>query len=197
MYRDAGVKPFAGGILFEYAWQRNQLDELVKLLKHLGIPALEISENYVTLTDDARNRMIDLFQKQGIGIVYEFGRKNPEEPVGMEELEALVRSLEQHGIEHMTVEQCEIDLMVAQDPGAMRKLAAQSWFSHVVIEVDPYQFPAQHAKIINDFGPDVNLANVTPGQIFRVENFRRGIGRAVNFSIVSGDGSRPAGIKHP
>lgn len=197
LYRDAGVKPFAGGILFEYAWQRNQIDELVKLLRKLGIPALEISENYITLTNDERRQMIDLFQRQGIAIVYEFGRKNPEQPIGMDELAALVRSIGEQGIQHMTVEQCEIDLMVAHDPGAMKTLAEQPWFSSIVIEVDPYRFPEQHAKLIHDFGPDVNLANVTPGQIMRVENFRRGIGRAVNFAIVSGDSSRPAGAPHP
>ncbi|MGE0558318.1 MAG: phosphosulfolactate synthase [Burkholderiales bacterium] len=193
LYRDAGIKPFAGGILFEYAWQRNQIDELVRLLRQLGIPALEISENYITLTDDERRRMIDLFQNQGIAIVYEFGRKNPEQPIGMDELAGLVHSIGEQGIRHMTVEQCEIDLMVAHDPGAMKTLADQPWFSSIVIEVDPYRFPEQHAKLIHDFGPDVNLANVTPGQIMRVENFRRGLGRAVNFSIVSGDSSRPAG----
>jgi hypothetical protein len=42
----------------------------------------------------------------------------------------------------------------------------------------------------------VNLANVTPGQVLRLEGFRRGIGRAVNYSLLSGDASRPAGIRN-
>ena len=32
LYRDAGVAPFAGGILFEYAWRRNEIDGLIALL---------------------------------------------------------------------------------------------------------------------------------------------------------------------
>jgi phosphosulfolactate synthase (CoM biosynthesis protein A) len=54
LYLDAGVMPFAGGILFEYAWHRNEVDGLIALLKRLAIPCLEISENYVTLSDDER-----------------------------------------------------------------------------------------------------------------------------------------------
>jgi hypothetical protein len=30
----------------------------------------------------------------------------------------------------------------------------------------------------------VNLANVTPGQVLRVEGFRCGIGRAVDYSLL-------------
>ncbi len=81
--------------MFEYAWQRNELDGLEALLADLDIGGLEISENYVSLTPDERSRMIE------------------------------------------------------------------------------------------DFGTEVNLDNITPGQILRLEGFRRGIGRAVNYWIVS------------
>jgi len=195
LYLDAGVVPFAGGILFEYAWRRNQIGELIGHLKRLGIPGLEISENYVTLTDDERHRLIERFQQSSLRVVYEFGRKNPEQPMSVPYLGELVNAVAQHGIHHVTVEQCEIDLLAQDSPDALRTLSAQPWFDHVIIEVDPYRFPEQHVKILRDFGPEVNLANVAPGQILRLEGFRRGIGRAVNYSLLSGDASRPAGIK--
>jgi phosphosulfolactate synthase len=82
------------------------------------------------------------------------------------------------------VEQCEIDLLAASSTDALTELPQQDWFDHILIEVDPYRFPQQHAKIIQDFGPEVNLANVTPGQVLRLEGFRRGIGRAVDYSLL-------------
>ena len=118
-------------------------------------------------------------------VVYEFGRKNPLEPVTFETLAALVAEVAQVGIDHITVEQCEIDLLAQRSADALAALARQPWFEQVLIEVDPYRFPQQHAQIIRDFGPDVNLANVTPGQILRVEGFRCGIGRAVDYSIIA------------
>lgn len=195
LYRDAGIVPFAGGILFEYAWQRNDIEGLIDLLESLGITGLEISENYVTLTDAERDRLIDRFQKLGLAVVYEFGRKNPELPMSFDQLGAVVDQVAQHGIRHVTVEQCEIDLVAASGPASLAALAAQPWFEHVLIEADPYRFPEQHVKMINDFGAEVNLANITAGQVLRLEGFRRGIGRAVNYSLLSGDASRPAGAK--
>ena len=195
LYRDAGVAPFAGGILFEYAYLKNEIDALIALVQRLGIPGLEISENYVSLTQEERRRMVDRFQNAGLRVVYEFGRKNPEEPVSIDYLQEVVTEMATRGINHVTIEQCEIDLLVESSPDALRLLASQPWFEHIVIEVDPYRFPEQHAKIIRDFGPEVNLANVTAGQVLRLEGFRRGIGRPVNYSLVSGDGSHPAGIR--
>lgn len=194
LYLDAGVMPFAGGILFEYAWHRNEVDGLIALLKRLAIPGLEISENYVTLSEDDRARMIDRFQKAGIKVVYEFGRKNPEDPLSLDYLESIVRAVAAQGIHHVTVEQCEMDLLAKDAPDSLKTLCAQDWFDHVVIEADPYRFPQQHVQMLRDFGRDVNLANIAPGQVLRLEGFRQGVGRAVNYSLLSGDDSRPAGI---
>ena len=194
LYLDAGVMPFAGGILFEYAWHRNEIDGLIALLKRLAIPGLEISENYVTLSEEERTRMINHFQQAGIKIVYEFGRKNPEDPLSLDYLEGIVRSVAAQGIHHVTVEQCEMDLLAKDSPESLKALSAQDWFDHVVIEADPYRFPQQHVQMLRDFGRDVNLANIAPGQVLRLEGFRQGVGRAVNYSLLSGDDSRPAGI---
>lgn len=194
LYLDAGVEPFAGGILFEYAWMRNQLADMIHLLIRLNIPGIEISENYATLSTEQRHRAIEQLQKAGLRVVYEFGRKNPDEPMSLTYLGEIVGAMSQHGIHHVTIEQCEIDLLARDTPDALLALAAQPWFDHVIIEADPYRFPEQHVDILRDFGAEVNLANVTPGQILRLEGFRRGIGRAVNYSLLSGDASRPAGI---
>ncbi|MEN3353213.1 MAG: hypothetical protein V7640_1371 [Betaproteobacteria bacterium] len=194
LYRDAGVPPFAGGILFEYAWQHEQLDGMIAHLKKVGIPGVELSENYVELTEDERHRAIERLQKGGLQVVYEFGRKNPEEPLSIDDLGDVVRAVGEHGIDHITLEQCELDLLAADEPDALISLARQPWFDRLVIEADPYRFPEQHVQLLRDFGNDVNLANITPGQILRLEGFRQGIGRAVNYWVVSGDPSRPAGI---
>lgn len=49
---------------------------------------------------------------------------------------------------------------------------------------DPYRFPKQHVELLNTFGADANLANITPGQVLRLEGFRQGVGRAVDYSII-------------
>ncbi len=184
-YRDADVVPFAGGILFEYAWQKHQVPEMIEHLHKLGLKGVELSENYIELTTEQRLREIDRLQKGGLKVVYEFGRKNPVDPMSFEYVAGLVAEVGQLGIDHITVEQCEIDLLAQASPNALADLQRQPWFDNLLIEVDPYRFPQQHAQIIRDFGPEVNLANVTPGQVLRLEGFRLGIGRAVDYSLIT------------
>jgi phosphosulfolactate synthase len=195
LYLDAGVKPFAGGILFEYALQRGEVDAMIAHLKRLAIPGLELSENYISLTNEERRRWIGHLQSAGLAVVYEFGRKNPGEPLDLESLGRVVEDVARQGIHHVTVEQSEIDLLAASGPGALAALAREPWFGNLVIEADPYRFPQQHVRLIGDFGRDVNLANIAPGQVLRLEGFRQGIGRAVNYSVVSG-AAHPAPQPH-
>jgi phosphosulfolactate synthase len=64
-------------------------------------------------------------------------------------------------------------------------VAAEPWFERLLFEADPYRFPQQHVTLIERLGPEVNLANIAPGQVLRLEGFRRGIGRAVDYAIIS------------
>ena len=184
LYRDAGVMPFAGGISFEYAWQNNALDAMQRHLKSVGIHALEVSENYITLSSEERKRVVGQLQTAGFGVIYEFGRKNPTEPIALETLASIVLEVQALGIPRLTIEQSELDALVAHDPTALQQLAQASFFDALVIEADPYRFPKQHAELITEFGPHVNLANISPGQVLRLEGFRQGIGRAVDYSLI-------------
>lgn len=184
-YRDAGVIPYAGGILFEYAHTKNEIDLYIKHLKKIGMPQLEISENYITLSTEERLRYISLLQKHGFSIIYEFGRKNPDEPMSIQVLEEIIRSNKDLGVNHIIIEQSEIDFVSAHDPKILSDLLNSSWFENIFIEADPYTFPAGHVDLLNKFGTHVNLANITPSQALRLQGFRCGIGRAVNYSILS------------
>jgi phosphosulfolactate synthase len=184
LYRDAGVNCYSGGILFEYAYQRNEIDLFADHIKSIGLNSLEISENYITLNDNERLSFIDRFQGLGLSVIYEFGRKNPETPLRIADLEHLVTTMTNRGVDHVIVEQSEIDLAASHAPDELKALASASWFNHVLIEADPYRFPKQHVGLLKDFGIEINLANIAAGQALRLEGLRGGIGRAVNYSLL-------------
>jgi len=183
-YRDAQILPYSGGILFEYALRRNELDNLAPFLRGLGFPALEISENYAELGEDERERAIERFQLEGFTVIYEFGRKNPERPMDVGELRSVVKWAADRGVEHVIVEQSEIDALDKAAPGALSRARGESWFRSILIEADPYRFPQQHAKMLAEYGNEVNLANIAQGQVLRLEGLRRGIGRAVDYALL-------------
>lgn len=184
-YRRHDVEVYAGGILFEFALQNDSVAQLPQLLKELGIGALEVSENYLVLTPDERRHHVDWLKSQGLSVVYEFGRKNPEAAFDPDELEKLVLSMNDCGVEHVIVEQSEIDQFEATAPGSTTDLARQAWFANVLIECDPNRYPKQHAGLVTDIGPEVNLANVTPAQVMALECMRRGIGRPVDYALIT------------
>ena len=105
-------------------------------------------------------------------------------PLALDELGAVVEAVARQGIEHVIVEQSDFDMLVAARADAIPALKTQPWFDRLIIEADPYRFPQQHVELLRTFGNEVNLANVTPGQVLRLEGFRRGIGRAVDYSII-------------
>lgn len=183
-YREADVVVFAGGILFEYCYLNHELKALPGHLSRLGIKGLEISENYIQLDAAERTQYLDYFQSKGFSVIYEFGRKNPTEPMRMEHLRTTVLEMLRHGVEHITVEQSEMDFLATQELSVAERLKAESWFKNIFIEADPYKFPSQHAELLRDFGVDVNLANIAAGQVLRLEGLRRGIGRATDYSLI-------------
>ena len=61
LYRDYDCHPFAGGMLFEYAYAKNELDGLEALLKREELMGFEVSENYIILEDDERKALIERF----------------------------------------------------------------------------------------------------------------------------------------
>lgn len=188
LYRDAGVHCYSGGILFEYAYQRNEVDQFSAHLRSVGFNSLEISENYITLNDNERLSFIERFQRAGLSVIYEFGRKNPTQPMQVDELEGLVTTLASCGVDHVIVEQSEIDMAANRAPDQLKALRLASWFERILIEADPYRFPKQHVSLLQDFGKDANLANIAPGQALRLEGLRRGIGRAVNYAMLAEEG---------
>jgi phosphosulfolactate synthase len=82
-------------------------------------------------------------------------------------------------------------MAASKAPDQLKALATASWFERILIEADPYRFPKQHVGLLQDFGLEVNLANIAPGQALRLEGLRRGIGRAVNYSLLAETGALP------
>jgi phosphosulfolactate synthase len=181
LYKDAGVMVFAGGLLFEYAYLKNEFDGLIKRLQYIGIDGIEVSENYIELTDEERMKYIEGLAKADLEVVFEYGHKHPSKPMDLRELEEVVKRVVEIGAHHVIWEQGEFDLMAKERPDDLRALIAAPWYDHVCIEVDSVGFP--HAELIKRFGPNLNFANVAPGQVILLENTRRGISRELDCPI--------------
>lgn len=183
LYKEAGVMVFAGGLLFEYAYLKNEFDGLIKRLKYIGVDGIEISENYIVLTWEERLRYINALSSAGFDVVFEYGRKHPMRPMDVRELEDVVRRVVEIGAQHVIWEQGEFDIMAKQRPADLKEIIGAPWYDHVCIEVDSGSGHFPHAQLISQFGPNLNFANVAPGQVILLENTRRGISRELDCPI--------------
>jgi phosphosulfolactate synthase len=168
IYREYDVIPFIGGILYELAHHQNATEELIIHLKRIGAPALEISENYITLTRDQLLNELERFKKKGFNVIYEFGRKHSQEPLSLANLESVVEDCLNAGVDHIIIEQDEIDLLSEKDPQTLENIIQKSWFEKLVLEPDPLCFPPSTCKNDRSMGRRYQFLqhNSRPGDPF-------------------------------
>lgn len=180
-YENAGVQTFAGGLLFEYAYLKDDIDGLIERLKFLNLGGIEVSENYITLDDQERDRHIGRLVDAGLQVVFEYGRKFPAVPMDLDELSAIVERVKAIGAHHVIVEQGEFDLLAAERPDELVAMKSAPWLDDIFIEVDTNEFPTRQIALIERFGPEVNMANVAPSHVYKIEMLRRGRGRWIDY----------------
>lgn len=186
LYRRYRVEPYPGGVLMELAWQQRRMAGYFHLVKKLGFRTVEVSENFVQLSAKERRAVIrEAVERHGLSVVWEYGSKEPEAPLRVEEFIAAALDALECGATHVVLEQSEVERLRQSDPEALAALGAKIGVEHLVFEADPLQFPGPHVWLLRTFGPEVNLGNVHPDQVIRLEEMRRGIGRPVGFSIFS------------
>ncbi len=180
-YSEAGITTFAGGLLFEYAYLKNDVDGLIKRLRYLNLGGIEVSENYITLQADERDKYISMLVASGLDVVFEYGQKFPDKPMDLGELERIIQRVSAIGAHHVIVEQGEFDLLAADHPDEIETMKSAPWMDSVFIEVDTGEFPTQQIALIERFGSDVNIANVAPSHVYKLEMLRRGRGRWIDY----------------
>ncbi len=180
-YKNAGIQTFAGGLLFEYAYLKNDINGLIERLRFLQLGGIEVSENYITLTENERDTYIGRLVDAGLDVVFEYGQKFPEIPIDLVELEGIIDRVTAIGAHHVIMEQGEFDLLAAEHPDQIEAMKSAAWMDSVFIEVDTGEFPDQQIAMIERFGPDVNIANVAPSHVYKLEMLRRGRGRWIDY----------------
>ena len=184
IYKAHDVQPFLGGQFAEYVfatqgWQ--VMPEFFAEAVRLGFGAIEISDNCVPLDDDARARMIRLAIEAGLDVHGEVGSKVAAQAA--DELVQQARVCFEAGCEVVLVEAAEIVIDGEPQTDLIEGLREAFDLSKVIFELNgpwiantrPDQTYALKKFLITTFGPDVNLANVMPGDLIETEALRVGL----------------------
>jgi phosphosulfolactate synthase len=167
-YRQAQITPMVGGTLFEYAYLRNKLSELLDFVCDRKLH-IEVSDGVIDIPRRDKLHWIERFAKH-VEVFSEIGGKISRQNHDWKQ--AIAEELSA-GTQKVVVEGREIG-PVGQD--------IRSHFVDTVLESTDQKnliFEAferkQQIYFIKRLGPNVNLGNIPPTDLLTLESFRLGL----------------------
>lgn len=187
LYEEFHIRPFLGGQFLEYVVHTQGMDGAAPFCREavrLGIKAIEVSDNVVPLSDEQRRELIGIACEAGLEVHGEVGSKS--EFSDAAELVAQARLCIEAGADVVLVEAAELlvdgkpngalidALRDGVDPDRVIFELGGPWIKGTT-QSENYQLKV---FLIRNFGPDVNLANIMPDQVWETEASRLGLGVA-------------------
>jgi len=177
LYREAGIRPYFGGTLFELFLARNDFDGYRRLLDKYKMDLCEVSDGSIIIPHDQKLKYISELAKDRT-VMSEVGSKDegiiisPAKWIKMmsTELEAGSWKVIAEGRESGTV-------------GVFRPNGTAHTYliNKIIAKIDPnrilWEAPqkTQQVWFIRLFGPNVNLGNIAPFEIIPLECLRLGL----------------------
>ena len=187
IYREFDVHPFIGGQFLEYVFATQGFPGVrpyCKEARRLGFEAIEVSDNRVPLTDEERTRLISTAVDCGLEVHGEVGSKDVHSTAA-----TLIRQANvcfAAGANLVLVEGAELIDNGALNVPLLEELKSGLDVERVMFELSGPWIPGTTLSevyqlrnfLIAAFGPDVNIANVMPQDVFETEVLRVGLGSA-------------------
>jgi phosphosulfolactate synthase len=185
LYRRHAVRAFVGGQFAEYVLAVQGRQALARFFGEavaLGFDTIEISDNCVPLTDAERTEIIGEAIAAGLSVFGEVGSKDRKSAA--EDLVEQVGVCLAAGSELVLVEAAEFVDDGRLDEDLLGAVTSRLDMARVMIELPgPWitgvtlaQVYDMRKLLIKAFGPDVNIANVKPDDVFDTEALRVGLG---------------------
>ncbi len=188
-YRSAGVPVMLGGTLTELAWLQGRVDALRAWLAELGLENVEVSSGTVAIPDEERVELIRALA--GDFTVYaEVGEKDPAALLAPYRWVALIRGALEAGARWVTCEgRATGDAGLYRPDGEPRTGLVDEIVHEVGRDRLIFEAPQKHQQVwfIRQYGADVNLGNVLPGDVLSLETLRLGL-RADTLELFHGRG---------
>ncbi len=163
-----------GGTLMEIAWAQGRAAEFLDWARASGFPCVEVSAGTVAMGDAAKQELIEQAAEHFI-VLAEVGPKDPGVRLTPEQwAHAVSRDLQAGATWVLTEGRASGTVGIYDASGAVR----QDVIEAMVSVTDPgsivFEAPrdSQQAWFVRRFGPDVNLANVRPGDALGLETLR-------------------------
>ncbi|WP_438448798.1 phosphosulfolactate synthase [Gorillibacterium sp. sgz5001074] len=178
--RERGITVIPGGTFLEVAVAHGLTDAFFEMVVKLGFTGVEVSDGTIEMDPALRRSLIRTAAENGFKVYTEYGKKGWGSRVEVQELIDTVISDIEHGAELVTIEARESGAGVGifDEKGECRDDEVQAVLDqvpgpHLLLWEAPQK--QQQVHLIQMLGPDVNLGNIAPQDIFALEALRRGL----------------------
>ena len=182
-YREHQIEPFAGGMFLEYAEVHGKADLYFPAVVRAGYRWVEVSDNLGTVSVAWKRQMIrQATEAHGLRVMGEVGKKEgleseipfPDDAKGCLDAGAALVLLEAAELVSDDVETSRAVEAVVEVVG-LKKVMFElpgPWIAGVTA----HDIHHLRRRLIDRYGPEVNLGNVAPADLVSLEAYRRGLG---------------------
>ena len=177
LYKQAGIRPYFGGTLFEIFIIRGMFDEFCKYVDKYKLDLAEVSDGSMVMDNDVKCEYISKLSKR-VTVISEVGSKNADVHIPDEVWVASMKKELQAGSWKVIAEARESgNIGIYNSNNSANTKLIEDIIHGVKIENVLWEAPikSQQAWFINLLGANVNLCNIAPNEIISLETLRLGL----------------------
>ncbi len=177
IYREAGMKVYFGGTMFEAFIIRGAFDEYRKYLDLFGMEYAEVSDGSIVMPHEEKLEYIRRLSSQ-VTVLSEVGSKTSDVPVPDDVWVGYMKSELEAGSWKVIGEARESGTIgLYHKDGSVNRSLIDDIIEHLDITQVIWEAPnkAQQAWFIKLLGANVNLGNINPHEVIALEALRMGL----------------------
>jgi phosphosulfolactate synthase len=177
LYKQAGLKVYVGGTLFEAFIVRNMFDDYQKLIDNLGLNMAEVSDGSLEINHDKKCEYIQKLSKQ-VTVVSEVGSKEEGIIIHPNKWTTMMRKELEAGSWKVIAEARESgNVGIYHTNGKTHTILIDKIIAKIKLENIIWEAPikSQQTWFIKQFGTNVNLGNIGVQDVVALETLRLGL----------------------
>lgn len=177
LYKDAGMRVYFGGTLFEAFIVRNQYDDYLKVIEKYGLEHVEVSDGSIEMPHEVKLEYINKLSKHAT-VLSEVGSKDVEKIIPPYQWIELMKAELKAGAWKVIAEAREAgNVGVYRSSGEVREGLVQEILTKIDGEKIIWEAPqkAQQTYFIKLVDANVNLGNIAPNDVIPLETLRIGL----------------------
>jgi len=177
LYKQHGIRVYAGGTLFEAFAIRNQLDDYKKYMNNIGLEMVEISDGSIMINHDEKCKKISEFSKEFL-VISEIGSKDTTVEINQEDWSRFMQNELSAGSWKVIAEARESgNIGIYNNDGEIKSDLISGITKIIPPEKILWEAPNKNQQVwfINKFGANVNLGNISADDVIPLECLRIGL----------------------